>query len=70
MTMELVVCMSGLKPRKLSMLRGFYQTQHPSSKTVLVKEENGAHARSPGQNPLTGERPHSRATARGFWLYS
>jgi len=32
--------MSRLKPRNLSMLRGFYQTQHPSSKTMLVKEEN------------------------------
>jgi hypothetical protein len=26
--------------RNLSTLRGFYQTQHPSSKTILVKEEN------------------------------
>jgi len=32
--------MSRLKPRNLSTLRGFYQTQHLSSKTILVKEEN------------------------------
>jgi hypothetical protein len=32
--------MSRLKPRNLSTLRRFYQTQHPSSKTVSVKEEN------------------------------
>jgi hypothetical protein len=32
--------MSRLKPRNLSMLRGFYQTQHPSSKTTEAKEEN------------------------------
>src|SRR5215216_2362645 len=40
MRMELVLCMSRLKPRNLSMLRGFYQTQHPSSKTLDRKEEN------------------------------
>jgi hypothetical protein len=32
--------MSRLKPRNLSTLRGFYQTQHPSSKTLDRKEEN------------------------------
>jgi hypothetical protein len=32
--------MGRLKPRNLSTLRGFYQTQHPSSKTLGRKEEN------------------------------
>jgi len=52
------------------MLRGFYQTQHPSSKTVLVKEENCRmpHPWGKTHQPLSGRI--SRATARGFWFYS
>ncbi|HZS18590.1 MAG TPA: hypothetical protein VFA51_11735 [Candidatus Udaeobacter sp.] len=38
--------MSRLKPLKLSTLRGFYQTEHLSSKTMLVKEEKLLHTAS------------------------
>jgi hypothetical protein len=38
--------MSRLKPLKLLTLRGFYQTEHLSSKTILVKEEKLSYAAS------------------------
>src|SRR5206468_3599825 len=72
MTMELVLCMSRLKPRNLSMLRGFYQTQHPSSKTFGRKEENDyLPAKTPSSNLMitassrqaliTAEAPNGRS---------
>jgi len=63
--------MSRLKPRNLSILRSFYQTQHPSSKTLNRKEENDCVVSqdpitnliitaSSGQALITAEAPNGR----------
>jgi hypothetical protein len=59
-----------IETAQFSMLRRFHQTQHPSSKTALMKEEN---RRIPfplakARHSLSGRIP--RATARGFLFYS
>ena len=60
MTMEFVLCMfrREMKPRNLSTLRGFYQTEHPSSKTIFAKEKNRRMPQRLAKAALTAERSH------------